>query len=63
MEKAKEKIFKSEKFSGIIPYGKYHWKDLFKIGFDLTTAGTEITILRDATKTIIKEFKSHKSNI
>ena len=58
IEEAKEKIFKSKKFSGIIPYGNYSWKDLFDRGFDLTTAGTEIAILRESAKSIINEFKN-----
>ena len=58
IQEAKEKIFQSKKFSGIIPYGRYGWKDLFDGGFDLTTAGTEIAILRDSAKSIISKFKS-----
>ena len=57
MELAKEKIFKTGKFSGIIPYGNLSWKDLFEIGFDLTTAGTELSILRDSAISILKDFK------
>ena len=56
MEKAKENIFKSGKFSGIIPYGGLGWKELFEIGFDLTTAGTELSLLRDTAVSIIKDF-------
>ena len=33
------------------------WKDLFEIGFDLTTAGTELSILRDSAISILKDFK------
>ena len=58
IEEAKEKIFQSKKFSGIIPYGNYSWKDLFNSGFDLTTAGTEIALLRESAKSIINEFKN-----
>ena len=58
MKKAKDKIFNSGKFSGIIPYGNYDWKDIFEMGFDLTTAGTEISLLRDTCNKIINEFKN-----
>ena len=54
----KDKIFKSAKFSGIIPFGNYDWKDVFEMGFDLTTAGTELSILRDSSRKIIKEFRN-----
>ncbi len=57
IEQAKEKIFKSRKLSGTIPYGNFTWKDLFAAGFDLTTAGTELSILRDSAVSILKEFK------
>ena len=57
IEEAKEKILQSKKFSGIIPYGNYSWKNLFDNGFDLTTAGTEIALLRESAKSIINEFK------
>ena len=60
IEQAKEKIFKSGKFSGILPYGNYSWKDLFDQGFDLSTAGTELSILRDATMSILDNFKKLK---
>ncbi len=60
IEKAKEKIFKTGKFSGIIPYGKFSWQELLNEGFDLTTAGTEISILRDATMSILDDFKKLK---
>ena len=56
IEEAKEKIIKSNKFSGIIPYGNNSWQDLLDYGFDLTTAGTELTLLRDTSKEIIKKF-------
>jgi len=58
IEEAKEKIFQSKKFSGTIPYGNYSWKDLFDSGFDLTTAGSEIALLRESAKSIINEFKN-----
>ena len=57
IENAKEKIFKSDKFTGIIPYGNFSWQDLFDMGFDLTTAGTELSILRESALSILKEFK------
>ena len=57
IENAKEKIFKSDKFSGIIPYGNFSWQDLFDMGFDLTTAGTELSILRESALSILKDFK------
>ena len=58
IHEAKDKIFKSAKFSGIIPFGNYDWKNVFEMGFDLTTAGTELSILRDSSRRIIKEFKN-----
>ena len=58
IHEAKDKIFKSAKFSGIIPFGNYDWKDVFEMGFDLTTAGTELSILRDSSRRIIKEFRN-----
>ena len=58
IHEAKDKIFKSAKFSGIIPFGKYDWKDVFEMGFDLTTAGTELSLLRDSSRKIIKEFRN-----
>ena len=58
IEKAKKKVVKSNKFSGIIPYGNYSWQNLLDYGFDLTTAGTELTLLRDTSKEIIKKFNN-----
>ena len=60
IEVAKKNILNSNKFSGIIPYGNNSWQDLFNFGFDLTTAGTELTLLRDTSKDIIKKFKEIK---
>lgn len=57
IEEAKEKIFRSGKFSGTIPYGDLTWRDLMDEGFDLTTAGTELSILRDSAISILKDFK------
>ncbi len=62
MEKAKNKVLNSSKFSGIIPYGNLTWKDLFNLGFDMTTAGTEISLLRDASKNIVNEYKNLVGN-
>ena len=59
---AKEKIMNSKKFSGMMPYGNYDWKDVFSQGFDLTTAGTELSILRDSAISIIKEFHNLRIN-
>ena len=52
----------SKKFSGMMPYGNYDWKDVFSQGFDLTTAGTELSILRDSAISIIKEFHNLRIN-
>ena len=60
IEEAKKKVVRSNKFSGIIPYGNNSWQDLLDYGFDLTTAGTELTLLRDTSKEIIKKFKEIK---
>ena len=59
---AKEKIINSKKFSGMMPYGNYDWKDVFSQGFDLTTAGTELSILRDSVISILKEFHNLRIN-
>ena len=60
IEEAKKNVVRSNKFSGIIPYGNNSWQDLLDYGFDLTTAGTELTLLRDTSKEIIKKFKEIK---
>mgnify|MGYP006250091085 FL=1 len=52
----------SNKFSGMMPYGNYDWKDVFSQGFDLTTAGTELSILRDSVISILKEFHNLRIN-
>ena len=62
IEKAKKDIIKTTKFSGIIPYGNNSWQDLLDYGFNLTTVGTELTLLRDTSKALIKKFKELNNN-
>ena len=45
-----------------MPYGNFDWKDVFLQGFDLTTAGTELSILRDSVISILKEFHNLRIN-
>ena len=46
----------------MMPNETYDWKDIFLQGFDLTTAGTELSILRDSVISILKEFHNLRIN-
>ena len=55
IEKAEKGIKSTGKLLGSIPYGKFGWKAMFDRGYDLTTAGTEVALLREAAVNIIKD--------
>lgn len=55
IEKAENAIKDTGKLLGSIPYGKFGWQAMFDRGFNLTTAGTEVALLREAAVNIMKD--------
>jgi len=55
MENAMAAIKASGKLLGSIPYGTYGWQEMFDRGFNLTTAGSEVALLREAAVRIVKD--------
>jgi len=59
IEKAENAIKETGKLLGSIPYGQFGWQAMFDRGFNLTTAGTEVALLREAAVNIMKEHTAH----
>ena len=59
IEKAESSIKESGKLLGSIPYGQFGWQAMFDRGFNLTTAGTEVALLREAAVNIMKDHTAN----
>ena len=58
IEKAKTAIEGTGKLMGTIPYGKKGWQEIFDSGYNLTTAGTEVALLREAAQNLTKQHSA-----
>lgn len=55
IEEAEKAVKETGKLLGCIPYGKYGWQAMFDRGYNLTTAGTEVALLRESAINIVNQ--------
>lgn len=63
LEQAEQRILATGKPLGSIPYGNHSWQDMFDRGCSLTTAGTEVSLLRTAAVDIISKHSKNNRDI
>ena len=56
IERAENAVKKTGKLLGSIPYGNFNWQAMFDRGFQLTTAGSEVALLREVAVNIVREY-------
>jgi 4-hydroxy-2-oxoheptanedioate aldolase len=61
-ENAENAIKKTGKLIGSIPYGNFNWQAMFDRGFQLTTAGSEVALLREVAVKIVREYMTNNPN-
>jgi 4-hydroxy-2-oxoheptanedioate aldolase len=61
-ENAENAIKKTGKLIGSIPYGNFNWQAMFDRGFQLTTAGSEVALLREVAVNIVREYMTNNPN-
>ena len=59
IEGAEQKILATGKLWGTIPYGGLGWQDLFNRGCALTTAGSEVAMLKNAATAIVQQHAAN----
>ena len=61
-ENAENAIKKTGKLIGSIPYGNFNWQAMFDRGFQLTTAGSEVALLREVAVNIVRDYMTNNPN-
>ncbi|MGI9379158.1 MAG: HpcH/HpaI aldolase family protein [Methyloligellaceae bacterium] len=59
IEQAENGIHAAGKFLGCIPYGDFDWQAMFDRGYNLTTAGTEVAMFREAALNIVHKHTAN----
>ncbi len=59
MEKVEKTVLASDKYLATIPFGPYSWQDTFDKGYHMTTAGSDVILLRTACSAIIEQHTAN----
>jgi len=60
--RARQAVLDAGKFLGVLPYGEFSWQDLFDQGCHLTTAGSDLSLMRTACVDLVAQHQANNRN-